>query len=625
MEIDYHNSKIVGFVDLLGNGNAKIKALAFFDRKNEYHLIPDDERASVFPPKGEIFAHNFAQRHYDRNNRLVCIGVKENEKEEPGNDDWIWNKSDEVYDFGMRIRKIDGILSNNGQHNYEVLSSNGLFELKEDCLYSTDSRVFLVKANNTDTTLNYWNLSSLNTIEVRGKLFYAGYTLPDFDGAIDIKNDDQLLDWYVDKILKKNWQYIIKEQNFRAVIPYIKPILDSQKGLDEKIIKSRMERLTSITNKLAITIEDMRLIAHAPWFSKVVDEFYSDHKEALLAELRATNDVDLKVQQEMYEAKVHEEKEKYENEVKEVRERISHDIEILQEKENELNKLIQEKQQEIEISEEEIESKKKETAKIEQSLQNIKEKKNSIIEDFSVIKDVLEMAAPQSSVTSYSRQLSFHLEEVELSSVGIEYYQAYKKSLDDTLKANNIEKMKASTMADLLAYYNTILVPDVAIAEAYIIASKKCRYMTEYVSASWKSFEDLWVNGLGFIVDKAFRNPNTMHFLILQNINVTYLPNYMQPLVDLQRGFITLFPGKEISFPDNLRILCTIAEDDLIPLNKKCLQYIGCIDKNDKKDYYVRIKPGESSNIGYLSPKLLKEQRMSVKDIENSYSSYLDD
>ena len=65
MEIDYHNSKIVGFVDLLGNGNAKIKALAFFDRKNEYHLIPDDERASVFPPKGEIFAHNFAQRHYD--------------------------------------------------------------------------------------------------------------------------------------------------------------------------------------------------------------------------------------------------------------------------------------------------------------------------------------------------------------------------------------------------------------------------------------------------------------------------------------------------------------------------------------------------------------------------------
>ena len=116
-----------------------------------------------------------------------------------------------------------------------------------------------------------------------------------------------------------------------------------------------------------------------------------------------------------------------------------------------------------------------------------------------------------------------------------------------------------------------------------------------------------------------------MHFLILQNINVTYLPNYMQPLIDLQRGVITKFPGKGFSFPDNLRIICTIAEDELIPLSKKCLQYIGCINNSDKKDYYTQIRSCDNNNIGYLSPKLLMEQRLSVKDVENSYSTYLDE
>ena len=625
MEIDYHNSKIVGFVDLQGNGNAKIRALAYFDRRNEYHFIPENERASMFPPKGDIFAHNFAQRHYDRNNCLVCIGVKENEKDEPGNDDWIWNKSDEVYDFGMRIRRLDGSFSDNGQHNYELLATNGLLELKDDRLYSTDNRVFLIKAYNTDRVLNYWNLSTLNTVEINGKLFYAGYTLPDFDGNIDIQNDVQLLDWYVDKVLKKNWQLIIKEQNFRAVIPYIKQILDSLNGLDEAIIKSRMERLTRITNGLAITIADMHLIAQAPWFSKVVDDVYSGHKEALLTELQATNDADLIALQEMHEKKVQQEEEKYELEVKEAKERVSQGVETLKAKEEELNKLIKERQLEIELSEEEIESKRKEIEQIEQSLQSIKAKKNSVIEDFSVIKDVLAMASVGSYDTTYNVQQSFHLEELETASVEIEFYHAYKKSLDDTLKINNIDKMKASTLADLLASYNMVLVPDIAIAETIIKASKKCRYMTEYVSASWKSFEDFWINGLGYIVDKATRKNNIMHFLILQNINVTYLPNYMQPLVDLQRGVITKFPGKDFSFPDNLRIICTIAEDELIPLSKKCLQYIGCINNSDKKDYYTQIRSCDNNNIGYLSPKLLTEQRLSVKDVENSYSTYLDE
>ena len=86
-----------------------------------------------------------------------------------------------------------------------------------------------------------------------------------------------------------------------------------------------------------------------------------------------------------------------------------------------------------------------------------------------------------------------------------------------------------------------------------------------------------------------------------------------------------MFPIVNIKFPDNLRIICTVANDDIMPLAENCIKHIGCIDRIIEKDFYGRIIAPENNNIGYLTPKLLKEERESLKNIPNYYRSYLED
>ena len=61
-----------------------------------------------------------------------------------------------------------------------------------------------------------------------------------------------------------------------------------------------------------------------------------------------------------------------------------------------------------------------------------------------------------------------------------------------------------------------------------------------------------------------------------------YTKMFMQPLVDIQMGISSTFP-QGLSFPNNLRILCTLADGDVLPMSNKCLSYIGCIEKESKK------------------------------------------
>ena len=217
------------------------------------------------------------------------------------------------------------------------------------------------------------------------------------------------------------------------------------------------------------------------------------------------------------------------------------------------------------------------------------------------------------------------MEEINLSDEAISEFQAFIKSLENTLKANQLNHTAATDIGHQLALYRLLLVPDVAIAKAIIIASMKCIYALEYVSATWKSFEDLWQNGLGQIVDECNKNEDVMHFLVLQNINLTYLPNYMMPLIDVQRGMTSKISGPNMKFPNNLRVICTIVNDDVMPLAENCIKHIGCVDKSIEKDFYGKIVAPENTNIGFLTPQLLKEENERVKNVPNDYKNYLVD
>ena len=316
-------------------------------------------------------------------------------------------------------------------------------------------------------------------------------------------------------------------------------------------------------------------------------------------------------------------KEHAEEEEQRLRKLIRDIDETYQSKLAEQERLLQETKVEAELFEESIAGKRKDFATLEESIKRLEERKEEIIDDFSVVKEVL--GAGNNSSASISQAKNVTIEDLDIASDAIPVYQAFIKSLENTLKTNRLTHLMATDIGNQIALYKIMLVPDVAIAKVIAIASMKCRYALEYVSATWKSFDDLWENGLGQMVEECYRNEDIMHFLFLQNINLTYLPNYMMPLIDIQRDIVSMFPGVSKKFPANLRIICTLTNDDVMPLAENCIKHMGCIDRSIEKDFYGRIEIPENTNIGYLTPKVLKEAGKSLKNIPNYYKSYLED
>jgi hypothetical protein len=320
------------------------------------------------------------------------------------------------------------------------------------------------------------------------------------------------------------------------------------------------------------------------------------------------------------------EKERYNDEVKKLKSNYETTVSSISDEEAKAVAHLEEKKLDIEILDETIASKKKEIDNIETMLKKVNERKNDIVSDFTIIKEVLGVGISAGTVgnSEPSSKKALNIEGIDQAEEESIMFNAYKKSLEDTLKANKIPHNNASTIADMLVEYKTMLVPDIAYAMSIIHAAQRCFYAIEYVNVGWKSFDDLWSDGLMGIVQHCEAEPGTMHFLILQNINLSYLPNYMQPLVDIQMGISSTFP-QGLSFPNNLRILCTLADGDVLPMSDKCISYIGCIEKESKEIHISQFKTAYNPKYGFLSPSKLEEGFEGLSNVPNFYKSYIDE
>ena len=623
-DFDYNINKVIGYVDITHTGNANVEVVGYRDLRNEFYKLTEVEAEGLFPPKGKIFAHNFANKYGGLQGKLACISIKPSDRDRENYDYYVWDKAEEVYEFCRRVHSLQGYLNENGENNFQVFIDNELIETEEEKFVCSEGRVYHIKANSRERIIHFWKQERLDIIQVQGKKFLVGFSFPPYDGAIDITTDDQLVDWYLGKILKKKWQEILKEQNFKFIEPYLKEILSAIKDIDSSILKNRMERLCSINMNLFLTLEELQHISESPWLSQSIDKTIEKHKKEFLTSIASDYKKKLTELEEEHQLLIEEENNRFEQEINALGEKMKIRQEELNEEEKKLISAIDEKRLDLGIVEEDIEHKNELIHKLEKRIDMIEERKAAIVEDFSVVKEVMETILPVQQVMK--QNVTFSLEEIHLALEETMMYQGFKKSLETTFIKNHLNHNGVSTIGDQIAMYNMLLVPDVTIAKAIVVSALNCAYMTTYVSVQWKSFDDLWENGLGYILQQSKENPERMYFLILQNINLSYLPNYMQPLVDLQSGVISKLPKYGLAFPDNLRIICTLTEEEVLPLSTKCLKYIGCVDPSSlKKDFYSRIELPTETKWGFLSPKRLQEAQKEIKDVSNFYKEYINE
>ena len=621
---DYEQYRVIGLVeDKLGD-NATINVIGYCDDNlHVFHPLNNAEALELFPTRGKVFAYRFNIDYRHLKGCIVCLCVQPSNKDD--REKFVWDWDAEVIEYGQRIFTLKGKFTEDSQHNYDILTNNGLHDVNSDKLVYSSGRVYQIIPNNNDRVLKYWEASSLDMVTVDGYKYFVGISLPKHDGLLDITNDEQLANWYLSKVVKKNWAGIVQAQSFRNSESFLRELLSSQKDLDAATIENRLKRLLSIDTSISLMFESLKDIAETPWFSEVVNRSISQEKEHLIEQLKNDNLEEIQKMKEDHDLELMQLEEEQKAKIEKLHQEIDEKRKNLEAQERSLDAKLQEKTFEIELLDETAKEKQQAITTLEESIAKMSDRKASIIQDFSIIQEVLSTSVPQDKVAGIASSKQFTLEEINYSANPITRFQAYVKSLENVLKVNEAPKCSPQALARLLAKYLVVLCPSQTIAQSLIMASHKCRYMTEYVSAKWASFDDLWNNGLAYIVGKSNEEPETIHFLLLQNINLSYLPNYLQPLADLQKSLITKFPATDIPLPKNLRILCTVAEDELITMPASVLKHFGCIDKACQFDISSAIIMADDANLGYLTTEeLIREGRQDF-ELHNMFEQYIDE
>jgi len=654
VEFNHEDYDVVGVVRKphLGSTNTLLDVVGISDRSTgEFIPLSKDEALKMFSTRGCVFAHDFFGKNMNFVNECVCIRVIPNANLTIINgDDFIWDKSQTPYVYAHKVKTLkSGLLGFDGDSNHKYLEEAKLLDSTDTEYLFSSNRIYRIEPRGARSRLlPYWDINdtSLAILEFNGKYFIYDNIISNPEGYVDIMNDEQLLEWFVKNVLKKEWSDIYENKDFKKIEDLVKNALRKLK-LPTDIYEHRLSKMASINSNLSLTFSELEDIGTSPWFADAVKAAMSEFADEYIEKVKAQNVAELRKLQEEHTFNIGFENEKYSDELKKLKE--SFDLKVIENNINllELDERIKEKKDELNTAEEKVEErikdKKAELTRAENALKAVEEtivskhnevvklenRKASIIEDFSIIKEVMGMETNSNATSCNNRK--FYLEEVDQNDErAIPRVQPFKKNLESSLITSLSPKVSVNEIVSRLATYNILLLPETSVVMGIVLATRRCKYLTEYVGVDWKSFNDLWENGLEFIVQECKKDDDMIHFLILQHINMSYIPSYMQPLFDLEMGLISKFPNSDLEYPSNLKILCTVSDDEVIPISRKTLELIGCVAIGEDISLQERVDRHKSLDInsafamGYLTSSVMREfEPEDAYILNNSVDSYI--
>ena len=604
---DFDNYKAVGIVENIPASNhSYIHVIGYCEMySSNIHRYSNEEARNIFSKKGRVFAYMFGQKNPDLNGHCVSLAIMPNEKPGEGLDEYVWDWSVDVIDIASPVLKIvPDSLGTDGQKNYSILSNHELLNVSHDTYIESNGCVYLIKANSIERMIKYWTFSDLevkcsddSVLLYNGKLYIAG-GLCDNSGVVDITTDDQLIDWFCKKILKPRWDEYVSNKNYKEIESNIKDVLGSV-NLDSSIYNSRLKRLKTLNTNLQLSFENLQDISLNPWFKNLLQSAVARFKENYVSEVEKANEAEIKRLQEEHNQLIEVENERYKNATKDSKEEFENTKIQLEIQLESIKEEVTNRGNELANINAQIETKKETLKQEEAKWSSIQEKKDAIIEDFGVIRDVLNIQSTSGLSQASSSQLSTM--NIDLENTASEYVQVFMKRLELILQAYGVEESDAQNTTQLLAKHKISITNDIRTIHSILKASGNCVYMVEYVTPKWNSFEDLWQNGLSMLVEEAKNNTLVQHFLILRNMNLSYIPSYVQPIIDIENGLCDTLYNTGEKLPFNLRILGHVTDDSLMPINIYSLEDIGCIKKYQFKKRNIEISKLDLPS-GYLTP-----------------------
>lgn len=619
---DYHIHPVIGTLSINeSSGHGYIRVLGYMDA-GAFIRFTFKEAEDIFQPIGEVFAHLIQRDYYGFNGALVSLFVKPNENEK-GKNSFVWDKDDAVELAGSAIERIDDVLSNDGGRNFDILSSKGLIGKDSDVFVRSENKLCFIKSGSDSRLIPFCQINeSLPIVEWNSASYYIGGNLPHIDGQIDITSDEQLVDWYL-RTIKADWEDIQKGSG-KVALKAAKDALIAMKNLPANIAESRYARLQTLTDTYVISRDNLKTISAAPWLKPTVDAAIKQFKDDYIDVVLSENEQELEKLKASHKTALNEEITKHNQEVVALHESTQKIEAQCKEKIESLNSQVAQAQNKLDSIQSALDDKKRALSEAQQSLETISERKDSIIQDFQVVKDVLGISERRQEFT-LSNPAAIKISELSLSDKRFPFYKGYENNLEKCLNLYKVSVPSITELANQHAAYKVLLLPNMELAMSMVAAAGKSFYHIAYTSVAWKSFNDLWISGLSQMVAHCGVFPEIIHYYVLRNINLSCLSNYLQPLADLQEGYLTTFPNSDIQFPDNLRMILTISDEDLIPMSSRVLRAFGCITKEFKQSMHGIVSLTGDACIGFIDTKLLAINAAQIKDVPNHFEEYVDE
>ncbi len=556
MEFNETIQKVIGKVDKeVGNKNARIKVIALLNNNGTVTRLSEEKIKSLFPPYGYIFEPSFFNKFKYEINDIVSFRVEENSWAQPEQDKYkIDSPAPDIQTFGLKARKIYGFIKSAYTTNLNALT---LDDNSDGTFYGLTDKYIIgkLKAKNGKIEpaiyhrVSLWDLNEDNliTIDNTSRLIKEPQGTPII---LDCKNEKQLFEWFREylKLIDPAYVEVLdKNSNWRKELPtFFNTLNDERRAVD--II--RLKRIDDKFRLIQLTKNDITTyIEHSKNLKEVFLQALEKHKED-------------------YKEEYQNELEQYKNQIEQQKTTLSAEIEVLQTLKEENEVAIQTSAASLEV--------------IKSEINTLQENKSRILQDFTIIKEVLQNHVPQTTNNPTLPINSFILEEVKNRNFSaIQSSEDFEEQLKYQLHTKAFNPVFAQRIREILSYYQAILIKDIRIGLAIAESTHNAKYIIQHVEPDWLHFKQLWENGLGSIWESANQSPHIHHFLLLEDINMSAPECYCRPLFDIINGIRKHIPYSGTPYPPNLKIMATISpfsEPEIgLPLYKETYEGWGAI------------------------------------------------
>ncbi len=629
--MELESIKVVGIVDPFGPRNARISVVGYLDTNWIFNPLTQSMAAEMFPTQGKVFAPHLQDKRPDLVNKCVFLGVQRSNNDGKDNYIWDWNNG-RAEEYGTSILDANNVISNDVEYSYEELKAE--YNKEAICYIMADEYVYKIDENINKYYICRWKLCDLinsnvdNFVTVDSKHYFMIKDVislkPEY---VDIMPNKTLQYWITNVALTKNWLELISGGSPEDLMVAITEVIKGIKGTPQSIIDSRFNRFSEIVDDFIFSYKKLKLLASSPIIGKIVESSVEANYQHFI------NEEGSKYANEYNQFKLNNEKSILD--AKESTERKIEQIKALvdnakNESEKVKAKLVAEENLLTIQIKEQISTIDKNKVIIEQqdgTLKELSENKEQIVKNFGVVKDVLTMFNGSALEKSPTQNVSMHsIRTIQSENEEIKSDTFFILRLSHYLECNNRLPDISKKIFGLLVGYDVLLLPDGNIVVSLLNAIGCCKYSVFNVTPEVRSFVDVWNHGLADIVRLSFEEPSKLHFFVMQNINTSYITCYLQSIVNMVIGLENTFPGTDIKYPKNLKILLTPTDEEGLPLTKQCISNFGCLTKTKyeinecNEGHFYRMEP---DNKGYLSAIQLMHIRENAPLISSDYESYL--